>query len=179
MEPGLDQSLEDGSCSLYSVSPHIHSVPGPPRWPPGSPVPACHCGAHSTSGTCCPGLAGHHPCTTWNQPESPVSQCSDRAISMVPSGCSAHPQTKLPELRTPAKLPQIQYPLQVPFLEATVEPRFPSHRRPYVQQDSQTHDTHFAVISGHTQRTPRPRSGDHAARLSHHWLELQPGPHLI
>lgn len=167
MEPGLDQTLENGYCPLHSVLPHIHSVPGPPCWPPGSPAPAHHCGVHSTSGTCCPGLAGYHPCTTWNQPESPMSQCSAGGISMVPSGCSEHPQTKLPELRTPTRMPQIHYSQQAPFLEATVEPHLPSHRRPYVHNPM--------IPTGSMATHNLPSSGDHGAQPSHPGRRCSPG----
>lgn len=78
------------------ASPHTHSAPGPPCWPPGSPAPAHRCGAHSASGTCCQGLAGRHPCTTWNHPGGPVSECPTKATFMAPSGHSGHLQTSLP-----------------------------------------------------------------------------------
>ena len=51
------------------TSPHTHRRPGPPCPPPGSPAPAGHCGAHSGSGICPQGSAGHHPCTTCSQPQ--------------------------------------------------------------------------------------------------------------
>lgn len=66
---GSDQAGFPKTRPPPPTSPHTHRRPGPLCLPPGSPAPAGRCGAHSGSGICPQGSAGHHPCTTCSQPQ--------------------------------------------------------------------------------------------------------------